>query len=135
MAKFYRNKLNLGGIKVPFDLERDEDSYQDASEQMFHCSVFTRSKKIGEIITQLESAYGELNYHLIFSEGIEFYFAFKKEKSGKALKGELERYGGCKLENSEDCQILLQTVEKHQSGVRHSVLANDAPDMNGLLNK
>ena len=103
VASFYRNKLPLGGVKAPFNLSSDKDIYSSPTEEIFHCYIFSKNKKMRELVDILEDKYGELNTQIVYGDTIEFFFNLLSETEIKKLKTELDIFGGQKI-----CKIISE---------------------------
>jgi hypothetical protein len=75
--KFYKNKLPLGGVKVPFNLEEREDIYGDSDVQVFHCNFYGKKEFFDRSIEELTAKYGEFSKWMMFSDTLEFLMVFK----------------------------------------------------------
>ena len=93
--KTYRNRLPLGGIKTPFNLESSIDYYTAPCEEVFHCySITSGSTKLQEILALVKSQFGDISESIVYGDTIEFFFNLVREEQMKEFKEKLDKFGG-----------------------------------------
>ena len=95
--KYFRNKIPLGGLKYPFNLEDGKDRYSNESELVFHCHVISANYELKKLLDLIQGQFGDIDYNIIYGDNIEFIFKFIKQKDAVLIKQELEEYGGRKI--------------------------------------
>ena len=94
---FFRNKIPLGGLKSPFNLEDETDYYSNPKETVFHCYVLSQGKKFSNLLEIFEKKFGDFSYQLVYGDTIEFFFNIVSESSLNKLEQDLEKFGGKKI--------------------------------------
>lgn len=95
--EFYKNKLPLGGVKVPFNLAEIDDIYSDQNLKVFHCSFYGDRKLFRAAIDNLEKDIGGFNHWVIFSDKFEFLVVMKESQKEIAQCKDIEENGGLKI--------------------------------------
>lgn len=89
--KTYRNRLPLGGIKTPFNLENSLDYYSSRSEEVFHCYCITKGvQKVSDIFDIVRANFGEMSESVVYGDTLEFFFNLLAEEQMKELGEKLD---------------------------------------------
>eukprot|EP01016_Furgasonia_blochmanni_P009788 TRINITY_DN14089_c0_g1_i3.p1 TRINITY_DN14089_c0_g1~~TRINITY_DN14089_c0_g1_i3.p1 ORF type:complete len:188 (+),score=61.51 TRINITY_DN14089_c0_g1_i3:73-564(+) len=123
--EFFKNRLPLGGIKLPFNLMVDEDIYRD------HCFVFhvineETTMKLEEIKTFFVEKFGHINLYSIYGDKLEYFVIFQKHEDGKKIKELTDKSSGTHkfylTKEGQRSVLVVRNFETYEKSIKSKAL-------------
>jgi len=122
--KFYENKIPLGGIKVPFNLNYEDDIYKDTT-LVFYLENKQATLSFEEIKKYFEENFGNANLYPVYGDRLEYFLIFQKHDAGVKLNNWLNQKNGegdIYMNSTEGKAIIqVKSFEKYENYLREKI--------------